>query len=102
VKKTHNTLYSIAKMGKAYFQEDALVLAFAFPFHQKRMNEAKNKQVLSDTLHTITGKGLKSVVPLMNPSKKSKRKKSLNRQKEIMSPLESISNIFGGAEVLES
>jgi DNA polymerase III subunit gamma/tau len=102
VKKTHNTLYSIAKMGKAYFQEDALVLAFAFPFHQKRMNEAKNKQVLSDTLHTITGKNVEISCTVDESIKKEQEEKIVESSERNNVPLESISNIFGGAEVLES
>ncbi len=102
IKKKHNTLYSVARMAVPSFGEDKLTLAFSFPFHQKRLSEAKNTQVIADTLKELTGKSIKiecvtdkHAVKQPSVSKPEVKKAANNPQ------LETISNIFGDAEVLE-
>jgi DNA polymerase-3 subunit gamma/tau len=103
LKKTHNTLYGIARMGKPTFYDGILELSFTFPFHKKRLSENKNKDVVCAVIKSLTGKemGLRCVLvgketPFTPPT--------LPAATSAAPPadLSAISNIFGGAEVLES
>jgi DNA polymerase-3 subunit gamma/tau len=59
LKAQYNTLYGIARMAQPDFSEPGtLTLTFAFAFHQKRINEAKNRQILADTIKQVTGQNV--------------------------------------------
>lgn len=92
IKQQHNTLYGIARMARPELQGSELRLTFKFAFHQKRLNEAKNRKIFSDVVAKLYGKPLEIIcvvgdaapVPAAAPD------------------VTTISNIFGGAELLES
>ncbi len=100
LKERHNTLYSVVRMAEPVWEGKALTLKFAFPFHQKRLNEAKNQQLLLDIIEELTKQSveLKSIV-----DKKAKTpvaaKLDLKPTDDL--PLNTISNIFGGGELLD-
>ncbi len=96
MKQHHNTLYSALRMATPQLNNDHLVLTFRFPFHQKRSNEAKNKQLISELVESSFGRALK-VEFTVQPSEPTAPQPSIDT-----SPIESISNIFGSAELLES
>lgn len=103
IKKSHNTLYSVARMATPEVTDDEITLTFGFAFHQKRINEVKNKQVLTDILQGIAGKPiiLTCVVGKSTPTQAAAIEPpvSITKSDDTVS---TISNIFGGAEVLES
>lgn len=101
IKKHHNTLYSIARMAKVSISDHQIDLQFSFSFHQKRINETKNRQMIADTIFKITNENYAVTTSIGDKivdvgTKPSKTKKQEN------SNLENISNIFGSAEVLKS
>src|SRR5690606_11313716 len=55
LKKSHSTLYSILRMATFTSDGAQAILAFSFPFHKKRAETSKNRQVLSDTFATVAG-----------------------------------------------
>ena len=110
IKQTHNTIYGILRMAEPKFDnidKKEFVLVFRFPFHQKRMKESKNMQVIANTLSGIGITGI-NIICDISPIKK-------DEIPEILEPLEvpdelppennnlvdQVRNIFGGAEVLE-
>lgn len=97
IKHHHNTLYSIARMAKSEINNKKLILTFSFPFHAKRLNEAKNKQIILDILHRLTGEDY--ALECRIESKDTKQKPIPAQKSDGIS---NISNIFGGVEVLES
>lgn len=105
LKQTNNTLYSVARMAEAAISGNELTLTFGFAFHQKRINETKNKQIISDVLESVTGS---PVVITCLVGKVSSKPKELSVQPAATTTeaqpdsLAAISNIFGSAEVLES
>jgi len=103
IKKKHNTLYGVARMARATVTEDEIDLCFKFAFHQKRINEAKNKQVLVDIIQEITGKPVKITCSVdKNMSGEQKHETAKPRPKPADSAqIDTISNIFGSAEVIE-
>ena len=100
LKQKHNTLYSVARMAQPRFEDDKVQLVFAFSFHQKRFNEAGNRQLLLDIIKELTGQDVQ-LECLVDESISIE-----NQPVEVVadeSPgLSAISNIFGGGELLES
>jgi DNA polymerase-3 subunit gamma/tau len=95
IKKSHNTLYGIARMARPSLDDDTLTLELTFSFHQKRLNEPRNKEILSSIMEQIRHAPTQVVCVLTT------------KQSNIPSPsvsdnVTTISNIFGGAELLES
>ncbi|HSX44693.1 MAG TPA: DNA polymerase III subunit gamma/tau [Candidatus Saccharimonadales bacterium] len=97
VKKHHNTLYSIARMAQTTTGPDSLILEFEFAFHQKRLNEPKNKQIIAGIIRRITGRDYK-IDFMVNQTDGSINQPKVKSSDSITT----ISNIFGDAEVLES
>lgn len=106
IRTNHNTLYSVLRMAtfKASNEEtNKIILSFSFPFHQKRINDSRNKQKLIQTLeaHGFTGIEIECVVdkapsPKPNTADKSKAEPSKNDDE-----ITNVINVFGTAEVLE-
>lgn len=107
LKKTHNTLYGIVRLARPVFGGDGLELYFKFAFHQKRLSEAKNRSVILAAIHDETGReaAVKFLVEDKDaPPAEPIMAKAANGPAPTAAgdPLSAISNIFGGAEVLES
>ncbi len=97
IKKTHNTLYGVLRMAQPSSENGLLTLTFAFAFHQKRVNDQKNKQVIMDAVEAVTGKTTMLTCVVGDAPTDSEAPAPVTS-----APLEAISNIFGSAEVLES
>lgn len=95
IKADHNTLYGIARMAKPVLENNTLTLSTKFPFHQKRLNEAKNRTILAKAASKIRGieTGVTCIV-----AEKTETPAEPNVQKNT--DISTISNIFGGAELL--
>jgi DNA polymerase III subunit gamma/tau len=100
IRTSHNTLYGIARMAQPHLQDNTLTLTFAFPFHQKRVNEAKNKQIICDIIARLTGVDV-AIVCVTGEIKSIPKAKKPEAEKESNDALNTISNIFGSAEILE-
>ncbi|CAN5369709.1 hypothetical protein BH09PAT4_BH09PAT4_05640 [soil metagenome] len=110
VKIKHNTVYGILRMAIPELSNEELLLTFKYAFHQKRMQEAKHKNIISDTIQQLTGK---TVAIECRYDKNATERKPLGLQDlpEVATnvvptpaeqPIATISNIFGGGELLES
>jgi DNA polymerase-3 subunit gamma/tau len=100
IKKEYNTLYGVLRMANPIFNGEGIELQFKFAFHQKRLNEVKNKQIIADFIRRSTGSDVvvlctynKDATPGVSPVAASV---------PASAGLETISNIFGGGEVLDS
>jgi DNA polymerase-3 subunit gamma/tau len=99
VKKKHNTLYGVIRMAQPDFSEEGtLKLAFAFDFHRQRISESSNRKMLSDVIKDLTGQ----VIVIECVLDKSAQPPASASNEEPSEDLAAISNIFNGAEVLES
>lgn len=92
LKKTHNTLYGIARMAKPTFEENVLKLELTFNFHQKRLNEPQNLAVLTKIAEDVRGAATKIRCVLVQPARPDSQRSDA---------VATISNIFGGAELLD-
>lgn len=100
IKSQHNTLYGIARIALPTFTNDEITLGFSFPFHQKRFNEPKTRQLISDIIYKQTGKKM-TVTCVLSKKTSSASKTASAPMEPTEDVLTSISNIFGDAEVLE-
>ncbi len=92
VKKRHNTLYTVLRMGQPVFvDKNTVELTFRFPFHQKQISEAKNLSALKKIISEHTDKNINILTKLEGNTEQANNN----------SQVKTISNIFGGAEVLE-
>lgn len=99
IKQKHNTLYSVLRMSKPDFGKDQITFAFRFPFHQRQVNDAKNQKILADLLQQELGRNIAIHCAL------DKNLSIEQDQPDLTAPapkIDTISNIFGNVEVLES
>ena len=98
IKKTHNTLYSILRVAKPTWEEDKIIIAFEFPFHQKKMIETGNNEIVSKAIKEVIHKKLTIECVVDATISSATNEEPIDDE----SPIDNISNIFGGAELLES
>ena len=100
LKQQYNTLHGVARMASPRFDGTTLYLAVAFPFHKKRLDDAKNKQIITDVVRKTSGVDIMVVCEL-----DSKQKPTISKTEETKpvsdETIASISNIFGSVEMLE-
>lgn len=114
LKQKHNTLYSVVRMAQPRLRDDGtLELAFAFAFHQKRLSDAANRRKLLETIQELTGHEVAiecvldasvAATPAIqnDPEIASELTSKKVVPNENSAELTTISNIFGGGELLES
>jgi hypothetical protein len=101
LKTKYNTLYSIARMGRADLVDNTLSVVFKFPFHFKRMNDDKNKRILAEVIHNLGHSDM--VIQITLSSEETYEDLPVTPSKPPAGQdLTTINNIFGGHEVLES
>jgi type IV secretory pathway VirB10-like protein len=104
LKQRYTTLYGIIRIAKPDFSEPStLKLAFAFAFHQKRLNENANRQKLAAIIQEVTGQTV--VIEGVHDQTAEPPKLPPIADEATHEPdlnLTAISNIFGEAELLES
>ncbi len=101
VKRHHNTLYSVVRMAVPSIDGDNLTLTFSFAFHQRKINDSKPKQLIAQTIHELTGKTV-TVSCVVDKASSAPKQPVVVAKEPAHQTIDSISNIFGGAEVLES
>lgn len=57
-KSHNNTLYGVLRMAHPTFDGTKLTLAFAYPFHQKKLNDATNKGFVADWVRKLSGQSV--------------------------------------------
>lgn len=97
LKAKYNTLYGLARMANVDMSQPGVIkLQLAFPFHQKRINDAKNRDIILAAVEQVSGNNSYILECVVDPDLLSKPKPA-----EIKEPdLSTISNIFGGGEVI--
>lgn len=101
LKSHHNTLYGIARMASPEFDEDKLTLRFTFAFHQKKLADVRSQQILKSTIKEVTGQLVEVVCILDKTSRAETEDLPAEASSAAHVHLETISNIFGGAEIVE-
>ncbi len=103
LKAKHNTLYGVARMASAECTSTTLRMAFRFPFHYKKMDDAKSKEIMRLVLHDLGYAHIEIEVALdtsVAPPRISQKKHQA--ENESTAEISTITNIFGAPEMLES
>ncbi|HSX27594.1 MAG TPA: DNA polymerase III subunit gamma/tau, partial [Patescibacteria group bacterium] len=101
IKEKHNTLYSLARMAAYDFKDGELVLSFGFPFHQKRLNDIKNRTIIEEIIKDLSGKDIKITCVVDKSQKVAPVMPKPELKPTDSTALGSISNIFGNVEMLD-
>jgi DNA polymerase-3 subunit gamma/tau len=99
LKMKNNTLYGIARMAEADHQDGKLILVFDFPFHFKQVTQPKNKSIITAIMDELGHNRLVLDITLKTDKNKPAQTPA---KKQSSDHLESINDIFGSGEVLES
>jgi len=91
IKKQYNTLYGIARTAIPELRGDHLTIKCKFAFHQKRLNEVKSKQIFGEVIERLRGQPVEISCTVAEKDAGA-----------APADVSAISNIFGGAELLES
>lgn len=100
LKKQYNTLYGIVRMAQTDFEQPGSVqLTFAFPFHQKRINDPKNRKIVADTIFEVIGQHVE-LVCIVSRDATPTPLATITAPANTEVALQDISNVFGGGELL--
>ncbi len=115
IKKKHNTLYGVVRTTRPRFEPGVVTLECAFAFHQKKLNEKGSRQTVADIIQEVTGQNVTincikgeplepDTTPERRPSPPPAEEvvHTVSTPKPQSADVTNISNIFGGAELLES
>ena len=104
VKAEAASLYTALRLAHPEVKGGTLQLSFQFPLHQKKINQTSVKNLVSQLIESRFGRKL-TVVCVVDKSVAPDLKEKNNGPVELEpadTHFQSISNIFGAAEVLES
>ncbi|MCA9326335.1 DNA polymerase III subunit gamma/tau [Candidatus Saccharibacteria bacterium] len=102
LKKQYNTIYGIARMAQVDFSEPGKVtLVFTFAFHQKRLHDAKNRQILANAIYEVTGQKPEIVIKHDKDARPTPAPAVVATPEPAKSDaLADVSAIFGGGQAL--
>jgi DNA polymerase III subunit gamma/tau len=102
IKKSHNTMYGVLRMAEPAYTKGTLTLRFNFAFHQKRVNDRKNKTIIAEAIGAVTGASIAIDCIVREAEHTNNQEAQVQPIDSPAVPLSTISNIFGGGELLES
>ncbi len=108
IKQKSQGLYAVLRLAKPDLSDNKLHLLFSFNLHKQKASNAENKHILSQVLKQISDNPPeveyrvdRSIAPIKKTSTVSIEPSASSDNNQTTS-LDTISNIFGNAEVLES
>lgn len=93
IKKQYNTLYGIARMAQVEMRGNVITVSLKFVFHQKRLNEPKNRKIFADVIERLYGQPIEIQCIVAEDVKATS---------QGAPSVDAISDIFGGAELVQS
>lgn len=108
IRSKHNTLYGIARMVDPKLIDNKLILSVPYAFHAKRLGEDKNSKIIRKIVTEYAGQPIDILVESTKKQgvKPEPHKESVDFKENLnetsVAPLESITQIFGGGEILEN
>lgn len=95
------SIYTALRLAEPRIDKQKLVLAFKFPLHQKKVDQARHKDLIAKLVEEKTGQKLQ-IVTVVDKQSKSKDSGHKSGTEKNSDDIKNISNIFGDAKVLES
>lgn len=100
VKQKNNSLYTVLRMAGPELSGDELLLYFSFPFHQKKLEEAKHKALLIECLRELTGRDISIQTKVDKQKASSGTAAARAADPAHASLIQSVQDIMGGGEVV--
>lgn len=101
LKKQYNTVYGIVRMAKTDLSVPGQVtLSFTFAFHQKRIKDAKNAKIVTDTIEAVTGQRVSLICNLVTGPTTPVKAAAVPSAVPSGDKLHDIASVFGGGELL--
>jgi DNA polymerase III subunit gamma/tau len=97
LKNRHSTLYSVVRLAKPDINKKAITLYLEFPFHEKRLKEQNNRNILLDIFSKHMGDGVSVTTKLIKVDNQYELATDSNPSVESSS---NIGKIFGEYEKL--
>jgi DNA polymerase III subunit gamma/tau len=102
------SLYTGLRLAKPVFSDGILTLYFQFPLHQKKLSQSHQKDIIGQIIEEVANAKVKVECEVNKEMfskisiKKVKPEPEITEEpaQELATPLKSISNIFGNAEML--
>lgn len=94
------SIYTALRLASPLIDNGTLILRFRFPLHQKKANQAKNKEMILKLIENITGHKVSLTVVVDKEAFESPVTKTDHIKHGVPNSLHSINSIFGAAEVL--
>lgn len=105
VKERNSSLYTVMRLAHTALEGDTCILSFQFPFHQKRADETKNKQLISEIISNQIGFQPKIVTRIDTELKR----KEITSTAETPEPdsahaslITNIQDMMGGGEIVDA
>jgi DNA polymerase III subunit gamma/tau len=99
LKINNNTLYGVLRMAETKIEKNKILLRFQFDFHKKQLHQSKNIATLKAIIDKKLGRGFS----VESEVSKERAVEPLSKKRTYSNDtLSSVSNIFAGAELLES
>jgi DNA polymerase-3 subunit gamma/tau len=105
------SLFTALRLAKPAYAGGTLTLYFQFPLHQKKLNQSKQKDIIGQIIEEVAGAKVRVECEVNKDMFKAIKLDEvitappiaeIKPKQSATAPLNSISNIFGNAEVLES
>jgi DNA polymerase III subunit gamma/tau len=105
LKGNKNTLYGLTRMVTPRWESTRVVLECKYPFHAKRLSDSQTHKILTEEIARITGASMTIECEVADRQSTKRSQASAERPPvpaDSPDVVATVSNIFGGAEVLES
>lgn len=101
IKAKNNPLYTVLRLATPEVSDTNLTLIFNFPFHQKKVDEAKHKKLIAETAKEVTGLSLViSTVVDKNRARPPAASTPAKVDTAHASLISNVQDIMGGGEVV--
>jgi DNA polymerase-3 subunit gamma/tau len=101
IKGHHNTLYGIIRNTQPHFGPGEITLECEHAFSKRQLDQTRNREIISSTIEKLTGEVVFVQCVLSKGNEVPPASVEIPAVQEA-SPLASVSNIFGGGELIES
>ncbi len=101
IKGKYNTLYGIVRMAEPTFEPGSIQLGFKFPFHHKRVSEARYIDILNTIAQDVVGHPIRVSCTVIKTSASSPTQPSMPDSAPPKPDLAAITDVFGDGVSLD-
>jgi DNA polymerase-3 subunit gamma/tau len=95
IRGKHNTLYGIIRMAEPEFTSGEIVLGFKFPFHHKRVSEARYIDILNKFARDVVGHNIRVSCKIIKSDTVSTPQEPTKANEAPQPDLSALTDVFG-------